>query len=225
MYFFFFSSRRRHTRFDCDWSSDVCSSDLRSTGVGASATRGSPCCYRRNARTSRFASPTRRSVRCSSSGDVRRRGALLDPQLREVLPERRAHHLLERHAVLLRGADDAALDRWLDPHVHPPTFWIRRSADSPLFVGGQHFHQKTSTRDRLGIASRIFAPGAPPHNWVKPPDERGEIPENTTAQAIRRPSEEAKKTSLSVRSVKRRRAATASRSSAPPLATSAGPPP
>src|SRR5260370_30903007 len=27
--FFFFSSRRRHTRFKCDWSSDVCSSDLR----------------------------------------------------------------------------------------------------------------------------------------------------------------------------------------------------
>src|SRR5256886_10974584 len=25
---FVFSSRRRHTRFDCDWSSDVCSSDL-----------------------------------------------------------------------------------------------------------------------------------------------------------------------------------------------------
>src|SRR2546430_10466406 len=23
-----FASRRRHTRFDCDWSSDVCSSDL-----------------------------------------------------------------------------------------------------------------------------------------------------------------------------------------------------
>src|SRR2546430_6572049 len=28
LYVFFFSSRRRHTRFDCDWSSDVCSSDL-----------------------------------------------------------------------------------------------------------------------------------------------------------------------------------------------------
>src|SRR5207302_3313001 len=27
---FFFSSRRRHTRFSRDWSSDVCSSDLRS---------------------------------------------------------------------------------------------------------------------------------------------------------------------------------------------------
>src|SRR5437763_14258120 len=27
-YFFFFSSRRRHTRYIGDWSSDVCSSDL-----------------------------------------------------------------------------------------------------------------------------------------------------------------------------------------------------
>src|SRR5260370_24649514 len=30
--FFFFSSRRRHTRFKCDWSSDVCSSDLAGPG-------------------------------------------------------------------------------------------------------------------------------------------------------------------------------------------------
>ena len=29
VFFFFFSSRRRHTRSLCDWSSDVCSSDLR----------------------------------------------------------------------------------------------------------------------------------------------------------------------------------------------------
>src|SRR6266571_8868426 len=28
MFLFFFSSRRRHTRLTCDWSSDVCSSDL-----------------------------------------------------------------------------------------------------------------------------------------------------------------------------------------------------
>src|SRR5438477_7579044 len=27
-YHFFFSSRRRHTMLTCDWSSDVCSSDL-----------------------------------------------------------------------------------------------------------------------------------------------------------------------------------------------------
>src|SRR6267142_2988590 len=31
--FFFFSSRRRHTRLTCDWSSDVCSSDLKECDV------------------------------------------------------------------------------------------------------------------------------------------------------------------------------------------------
>src|SRR5438309_11819313 len=47
--FFFFSSRRRHTRWNCDWSSDVCSSDLvgeaaaggGSAGCGAGARRAS----------------------------------------------------------------------------------------------------------------------------------------------------------------------------------------
>src|SRR5690242_21185335 len=33
-FFFFFSSRRRHTRLTCDWSSDVCSSDLAGNGAG-----------------------------------------------------------------------------------------------------------------------------------------------------------------------------------------------
>src|SRR5690606_40711814 len=38
--FFFFSSRRRHTRFSRDWSSDVCSSDLANiAGCGT----GAPC--------------------------------------------------------------------------------------------------------------------------------------------------------------------------------------
>src|SRR5260370_29275562 len=35
LFFFFFSSRRRHTRFKCDWSSDVCSSDLTTFAVCA----------------------------------------------------------------------------------------------------------------------------------------------------------------------------------------------
>src|SRR5438034_8012665 len=33
IFFFFFSSRRRHTRSLCDWSSDVCSSDLLTHGI------------------------------------------------------------------------------------------------------------------------------------------------------------------------------------------------
>src|SRR3712207_7923329 len=37
--FFFFSSRRRHTRYWRDWSSDVCSSDLYSKGAAVRGRR------------------------------------------------------------------------------------------------------------------------------------------------------------------------------------------
>src|SRR5215203_49445 len=40
---FFFSSRRRHTRYWRDWSSDVCSSDLGSSSRRAAAGRSSRC--------------------------------------------------------------------------------------------------------------------------------------------------------------------------------------
>src|SRR5689334_23920782 len=45
VFLFFFSSRRRHTRWNCDWSSDVCSSDLGvpdSEEVCAGVERGAP---------------------------------------------------------------------------------------------------------------------------------------------------------------------------------------
>src|SRR2546429_9004752 len=38
--FFFFSSRRRHTRCSRDWSSDVCSSDLLETSARSIRNRG-----------------------------------------------------------------------------------------------------------------------------------------------------------------------------------------
>src|SRR5690606_40281670 len=38
--FFFFSSRRRHTRFSRDWSSDVCSSDLAERAASLCMARG-----------------------------------------------------------------------------------------------------------------------------------------------------------------------------------------
>src|SRR5260370_38358307 len=43
---FFFSSRRRHTRFKCDWSSYVCSSDLSEFGLARARPNSdqfSPC--------------------------------------------------------------------------------------------------------------------------------------------------------------------------------------
>src|ERR1039457_7416491 len=41
-YCFFFSSRRRHTRLQGDWSSDVCSSDLARGGGGGRAQDSRP---------------------------------------------------------------------------------------------------------------------------------------------------------------------------------------
>src|SRR6266480_6532013 len=58
MFFFFFSSRRRHTRLTCDWSSDVCSSDLQSPpsshhiARNKSLTRSRPYMTRDNAEVS-----------------------------------------------------------------------------------------------------------------------------------------------------------------------------
>src|SRR5438034_6869957 len=40
---FFFSSRRRHTRSLCDWSSDVCSSDLPGRACRTSRRTRGPC--------------------------------------------------------------------------------------------------------------------------------------------------------------------------------------
>src|SRR5256886_3960215 len=50
--YIFLSSRRRHTIFDCDWSSDVCSSDLRektslTTGVASLSERTASACPHR----------------------------------------------------------------------------------------------------------------------------------------------------------------------------------
>src|SRR5688572_33162529 len=74
-FFFFFSSRRRHTRFDCDWSSDVCSSDLTSasrrkptncaTSAGASRVR---------AKTNRHASRTNCTTNSGRRSEERRVG-------------------------------------------------------------------------------------------------------------------------------------------------------
>src|SRR5688572_11660178 len=41
-----FSIRRRHTRFDCDWSSDVCSSDLNRLRLRISSIHLLPATYR-----------------------------------------------------------------------------------------------------------------------------------------------------------------------------------
>src|SRR5256886_7283020 len=63
---FFFSSRRRHTRFDCDWSSDVCSSDLRMAGFAEDA-RG------RGDQDERAVAPLGHVTQEAAGGEERRR--------------------------------------------------------------------------------------------------------------------------------------------------------
>src|SRR2546430_8570002 len=76
---FFFSSRRRHTRFDCDWSSDVCSSDLfaalgrSSRGSGVGPPRGPGCAPHGHSYTDAFRAFFRElaASRCRSPGHLR----------------------------------------------------------------------------------------------------------------------------------------------------------
>src|SRR2546430_6599079 len=55
--FFFFSSRRRHTRFDCDWSSDVCSSDLHGHCLGGGMELATFCDFVLAAESAQFGQP------------------------------------------------------------------------------------------------------------------------------------------------------------------------
>src|SRR2546427_6917080 len=95
--FFFFSSRRRHTRFDCDWSSDVCSSDL-CPGVELAASDLAPesvGTWRKPDRPGQFAHPpiaaavhqTTQAAKETSQGDARRQYIRCFPKW-QALPAR-----------------------------------------------------------------------------------------------------------------------------------------
>src|SRR3989475_9284184 len=67
----FFSSRRRHTRFDCDWSSDVCSSDLAACSADSVLSKSmTPCAVQKRSRVKALTMTRRRSQPCRS-GDQR----------------------------------------------------------------------------------------------------------------------------------------------------------
>src|SRR5689334_24096901 len=79
-FFFFFSSRRRHTRWNCDWSSDVCSSDLMRLSSAIWRRRSAPMCAtrprcRRGCRRPPSSSP-RRSGRRITNGSRDRKSVV-----------------------------------------------------------------------------------------------------------------------------------------------------
>src|SRR5947209_10099367 len=65
---FFFSSRRRHTRYWRDWSSDVCSSDLAGHGTDAEGGGGA----RRRGHRGRAARPGEPRVGLAHDGEIGR---------------------------------------------------------------------------------------------------------------------------------------------------------
>src|SRR6266480_5139138 len=80
VFFFFFSSRRRHTRLTCDWSSDVCSSDLAPGRPARCA--GDRCRARRAAQPAR---PRRRRPR----SEERRVGKGVDLGGRRIIKKKK----------------------------------------------------------------------------------------------------------------------------------------
>src|SRR5688572_31062830 len=94
-FFFFFSSRRRHTRFDCDWSSDVCSSDLSNRSESVNLRHGgvpAPLLQlpqdRKSTRLNSSHSQISYAVFCLKKKKGRRSGGWFEPVLKQGEPNR-----------------------------------------------------------------------------------------------------------------------------------------
>src|SRR2546430_6426678 len=152
----FFSSRRRHTRFDCDWSSDVCSSDL--SQRGRARQRDAAICPR--------AGPARGRARESAArrGPVETRARSL-VRARDHRPLRRQRD--ERpHAAALpargaRPADRRIRSGPLGEALRLPRTSDRRGAGHRNGRAGEH-RAAAAARDRAGLAARGPAHGVGP---------------------------------------------------------------
>src|SRR3989454_12375831 len=107
-HFFFFSSRRRHTRLQGDWSSDVCSSDLRGSADRLRARdrrsrRRDHHAHERPARASRLGPHLSREIQSAAGRGSRR------PDRRAADPARRRSRGYSAQAARrIPGADAAA---------------------------------------------------------------------------------------------------------------------
>src|SRR2546426_4972998 len=113
--FFFFSSRRRHTRLQGDWSSDVCSSDLFNAAVA----------LRRPA--SDFAGHADSVTFCLSKGLGAPVGSVICGSRDLIARARRMRKMIGggmRQAGVIAAAGIVALERMVDPlaedHPHTP---------------------------------------------------------------------------------------------------------
>src|ERR1035438_2612082 len=107
--FFFFSSRRRHTRCLSDWSSDVCSSDL----------EGSLTAF------------VRRTLKLDPMG---RNIRIVKDQLNRLsASDFRIYASYEGHAVTVKGTIIQALDLWVSKDERQRVLWPTTVQFSQLY--------------------------------------------------------------------------------------------
>src|SRR2546430_13405075 len=154
--FFFFSSRRRHTRFDCDWSSDVCSSDLgrahRAGGPGNRAAERSAAPFV----SGRGIAGTRRAGEAGAAGDSEHQRAAA-PARDRARPRRR-----RRGAPGRRARTGAGQRAWRTPPRDRADHVTGGSLAAALgeIVGARHV--RTALPERLTYARD----GLPTHRRV-----------------------------------------------------------
>src|SRR5688572_6307456 len=130
---FFFSSRRRHTRFDCDWSSDVCSSDL-TVGLASPRLNVAHCVWVDDDEQDLLAARGVKVTHCPSSNLKLGSGIAPVPDLRA------------RGICVSLGADGAACNNHLDMFGE-----IRLAATLQAMRRGPG---SLSARDALWMATR-----------------------------------------------------------------------
>src|SRR5215211_6683035 len=139
---FFFSSRRRHTRSLGDWSSDVCSSDLRPVRASCTCDCSTPSSARRPSEL------WPRSCRPSTSSPTRRAvGALL---------RRRPRGRGDSRARALRGASRQLLARSTEPRRGVP------GAHRPSGRGRGRFRSDRRGGGAAGMTTAPQSPGSHP---------------------------------------------------------------
>src|SRR2546426_5211976 len=142
--FFFFSSRRRHTRLQGDWSSDVCSSDLL-LEIRPTVMAGVPRLFEKvNARildTVRAAPKIRRAIFA----------------LALAVGKRQAH-------AMLAGRQAALPVQWL----HPLTDHLVFAKVRARLGGGQPFFISGRGAPVPGVARFFYAPGLRPLGGDRP---------------------------------------------------------
>src|SRR5256886_1021908 len=150
---FFFSSRRRHTRFDCDWSSDVCSSDLLTEDEVRTIVRRALADERGLAGTVALATDAEDALVAVSNGDARvalnalelaADAAALGADGKKPVGLAEVREALQRRSLLYDRAGDQHYDtisafiksvRGSDPDA--ALYWLMRMIDAgedPMFI-------------------------------------------------------------------------------------------